>query len=76
MRENLTGFRELARRPIRVSLNIASVAIAYGAFRFLHWIGTTGWFLEWLERMHQIAIVIVFARFLYSVVRRSFTPSV
>ena len=55
-------------------LQIASVVIAYGAFRFLRLIGLTGWVIDLLELMDRIAMVLVFGRFLLSVVRRAFTP--
>lgn len=55
-------------------LQIASVAIAYAAFAFLRIIGIAGWVVDVLEAMDRIAIVLVFGRFLFSVVRRAFTP--
>jgi hypothetical protein len=55
-------------------LQIASVAIAYGAFGFLRIIGIAGWVVDVLETMDRIAIVLVFGRFIFSVVRRAFAP--
>jgi hypothetical protein len=55
-------------------LQIASVVIAYAAFRGMRIIGMAGWVIDLLELMDRVAIVLVFGRFLYSVIRRAFTP--
>jgi hypothetical protein len=51
---------------------MASVAIAYAAFAFLRAMGIHGNVLDLLETMDRIAIVLIFGRFLYSVIRRAF----
>jgi hypothetical protein len=56
-------------------LQITSVVFAFGVFKGLRLIRIEGWVIDLLELMDRIAIVLVFARFLYSVVRRAFTPS-
>lgn len=53
-------------------LQIASVAIAYAAFAVLRAMRIRGSILDILEAMDRIAIVLVFGRFLFSVVRRAF----
>lgn len=53
-------------------LQIASVALAYGIFALLRIIGIAGTLIDVLELMDRIAIVLVFGRFLYSVIRRAF----
>jgi hypothetical protein len=56
-------------------LQMTSVVVAYGAFKALRLLRVEGWVIDLLELLDRIAIVLVFARFLYSVVRRAFTPS-
>ena len=56
-------------------LQVATVTIAYATFSGLRWIGLAGWVIDILEPADRIAIVLVFLRFLYSVVRRAFTPT-
>ena len=56
-------------------LQIASVAIAYGAFQFLRIIGIAAWVVAIMETLDRIAALLVFGRFLYSVVRRAYTST-
>lgn len=53
-------------------LQIASVVIALVVFKGLRIMGLTGWVIDVLEVMDRIAIVLVFGRFLFSVIRRAF----
>jgi hypothetical protein len=54
-------------------LQIASVAVAYVAFRILRAIGVASWVVSTLETMDHIAIILVFGAFLLGVVRRAIT---
>jgi hypothetical protein len=56
-------------------LQIGSVVIAYSTFRGLRLIQISGWVIDLLEMMDRCAIVVVFGRFIYSVVRRAVTPT-
>jgi hypothetical protein len=53
-------------------LQVATLAIAYAAFALLRIMRIQGPTLDLLETMDRVALVLVFGRFLYSVVRRAF----
>jgi hypothetical protein len=73
--ENAGGVRSSILDQFEYLLQIASALIALAAFKGIRLIGVTGWVIDTLETMDRITIVLVFGRFLYSVVRRAFTPS-
>lgn len=55
-------------------LQVAAVTMAYATFKGLRFIKMNGWVIDILEQADRIAVVLVFLRFLYSVIRRAFTP--
>lgn len=52
-------------------LQIASVAIANILFQALHLLGLQKWLIDFLEELDSCAIILVFALFLITVVRRA-----
>lgn len=57
-------------------LQIASVVIAYLAFRVLRAIGVADWVVGTLERLDHVAIILIFVLFLLGVLRRAVTQLV
>jgi hypothetical protein len=55
-------------------LQATTLLVVYGVFRFLRYVSVSGSLLDLMEAIHQIAAVLVFTRFMYSIVRRAFTP--
>jgi hypothetical protein len=56
-------------------LQAATLVFAYGVFKGLRLIKINNWVIDVLEPADQIAVVLVFLRFLFSTVRRAFTPN-
>lgn len=52
-------------------LQMSSLVIAFGVFKGLRVLNLEAWLVDWLEKLDECAVILVFALFLMRVVRQA-----